>query len=472
MSLTVERFVGSGLTGPLPGRPAEFEADDLISLQLRLVYLERTPDFGLDSLALQSSFIADPSRGEPLKPASVLASDARIGRGEHVSRVQQMIADGAAGRTKVLLERSLALPTGATVVIKASRSEVRSREEFPWRPDPEVLLLEDALALHISRSEEQAALWLLAELRGPVPRLDYELDRDEALEPQPTRTINERTSGRPKWTKLQEYQELSILGDGLVVDGAPMVIVGGAPLEQNSDRGLLLFVSATSDPGSLDAGDVEQLGAELEHEAELALRIVSEEETKLSRSRTLVRALEQLRPDSRGRRTLAVLARVVEAELCTDFALIASDELFAVLALQLQGESEELLESTSPEDLAWRLERDVYALLATLDQDDGIPAEVEGVLLRQAGEVGRYPSSIEEAILVSPDLASFQRYIVEENRMFLEDPDPTSRVRAFDWLNIRGLAPEDYNPLGGVKERRAALARDHDLRAGLLEEEQ
>jgi hypothetical protein len=44
-----------------------------------------------------------------------------------------------------------------------------------------------------------------------------------------------------------------------------------------------------------------------------------------------------------------------------------------------------------------------------------------------------------------------------ENRILLEDASPASRVRAFDWLALRGLAPAGFDPLAPLAERRAAL---------------
>jgi hypothetical protein len=41
--------------------------------------------------------------------------------------------------------------------------------------------------------------------------------------------------------------------------------------------------------------------------------------------------------------------------------------------------------------------------------------------------------------------------------VYLEDASPAARVRAYDWLNGKNLAPAGYDPLGSNKDRRAAL---------------
>jgi hypothetical protein len=47
--------------------------------------------------------------------------------------------------------------------------------------------------------------------------------------------------------------------------------------------------------------------------------------------------------------------------------------------------------------------------------------------------------------------------LTAENRILLEDASPASRLRAYDWLAVRGLAPAGFDPFGSLAERRAAL---------------
>jgi len=46
-----------------------------------------------------------------------------------------------------------------------------------------------------------------------------------------------------------------------------------------------------------------------------------------------------------------------------------------------------------------------------------------------------------------------------ENFIYLEDISPAARTRAFEWLAARDQAPQGYDPLASLKERRNVLNR-------------
>ncbi|MHC4263711.1 MAG: hypothetical protein ACYSWX_14395, partial [Planctomycetota bacterium] len=82
------------------------------------------------------------------------------------------------------------------------------------------------------------------------------------------------------------------------------------------------------------------------------------------------------------------------------------------------------------------------------------------VLLRHTGELGQFPSTLEDAVDANSSIEGLEARFLEENRILLEDPDPSARRRAYRWLLVRDRAPLDYDPLGDSKERRAAIAAD------------
>jgi len=49
--------------------------------------------------------------------------------------------------------------------------------------------------------------------------------------------------------------------------------------------------------------------------------------------------------------------------------------------------------------------------------------------------------------------------VVRENFIYLEDISPAARTHAFEWLLSKGEAPDGYDPLAPLKERRAVLNR-------------
>ena len=108
---------------------------------------------------------------------------------------------------------------------------------------------------------------------------------------------------------------------------------------------------------------------------------------------------------------------------------------------------------------AWHLERACYRELATRYSDDKLPDELVSVLFRHAGELGRYPGLLDDLLIESSNQDELDDRMARENFLFLEARSPAARVRALDWLEARGLAPEGYDALAPREERRAALRR-------------
>jgi hypothetical protein len=185
----------------------------------------------------------------------------------------------------------------------------------------------------------------------------------------------------------------------------------------------------------------------------------TEDESFRFESGTALPALE--RPALR-RPALAFLATVARAPLAGDLALDASPEALARYAAELvpliRGES--LDDATLP-SVGWALERTAYVWLAgaALDEKRPLDPELRSLLLAHAGALGSFPELLRDAVLECNGLDALEKRLVQENRIFLEDADAGARVRAFDWLAGRGSAPDAFDPLGSLADRRAALER-------------
>ena len=108
-------------------------------------------------------------------------------------------------------------------------------------------------------------------------------------------------------------------------------------------------------------------------------------------------------------------------------------------------------------ELAWRLERASWTLLARRGVEETLDPVGQAALLRHGGALGRFPDVLLDLVAASSDLEGFARRLVTEQRYFLEDSDPSARLRAHEWLLARGRAVPDYDPLAERAERRAAL---------------
>jgi hypothetical protein len=169
-------------------------------------------------------------------------------------------------------------------------------------------------------------------------------------------------------------------------------------------------------------------------------------------------AIQSLQSPINERRALLHLAQQTNAPLVKDIALSGTEIVVGQLS---QAVTNEYMSGsvTNSEMVGWMLERTAYSLLANLLSTDQATPELEAVLVRHTGQVGRHASTIEELIAGTNSIEELQGYAVRENFIYLEDISPAARTRAFEWLLSKGEAPDGYDPLAPLKERRAVLNR-------------
>ena len=112
-----------------------------------------------------------------------------------------------------------------------------------------------------------------------------------------------------------------------------------------------------------------------------------------------------------------------------------------------------------PNTLGWRLEKTAYLLLVELISSDQMWPELEAIVIRYTGEVGRHPPVLKEMVSEAAGIADLEERLLQENFIYLEDISPSARTRAFEWLAAKGRAPEGYDPLASLSERRSVLNR-------------
>ena len=161
--------------------------------------------------------------------------------------------------------------------------------------------------------------------------------------------------------------------------------------------------------------------------------------------------------EQRQRPALLMLAAEAGAALAEDFALVAPSAWLEEYATRLVGEDVPADLARDPEEVALRLEGEAFRLLAARALAENLSAEGNALLLRHAGELGRFPDVIEDAVAASTTLDALRLRLADENRVFLEDTGAAARLRAHEWLVARGLGVEGFEPLAGRSERRAAL---------------
>ncbi|RKY20477.1 MAG: hypothetical protein DRQ55_07530 [Planctomycetota bacterium] len=172
----------------------------------------------------------------------------------------------------------------------------------------------------------------------------------------------------------------------------------------------------------------------------------------------VIAALAGLKSDEARRAALLHVAAIADAGATRDLALTGRPDLLHEVA---DGLSQRIPQGYDPtiEELAWLCEQESLTAAARRVESEVDEPVLEALLLRHTGEVGRNLPLVLGLLDAADGLSDLRARLLAENLLYLDDTSPASRVRAFDWLLLRGLHPQDYNPLGSRVERRAALAR-------------
>jgi len=172
--------------------------------------------------------------------------------------------------------------------------------------------------------------------------------------------------------------------------------------------------------------------------------------------RGLEDAIRLLQSPTHKQRALLHLAQETRTPLIEDVALSATDVVVDHLAYAITN----ACASGPPFEtnvLGWRLEKTTCQFLADLMSADQTPPDLEAILIRHTGEVGRHPSVLKEMVSHATSIEDLRQRLLLENFIYLEDISPAARARAFEWLAARGRAPEGYDPIASPKERRGVL---------------
>ncbi len=172
----------------------------------------------------------------------------------------------------------------------------------------------------------------------------------------------------------------------------------------------------------------------------------------------LEEAVLSLRYLTSRRQTLLYLAQQTKASVVEDIALTGTQTLLDNLSKAVLKDYPSSRISDSNE-LGWILEHDAYKLLKDMLSSDEMTPDLESILIRHTGAVGRSSSTLEDILAKTANLKDFQNRLISENLIFLEDMSPSIRTRAFEWLAARNKAPKGFNPLASLKERREVLNR-------------
>jgi hypothetical protein len=197
-------------------------------------------------------------------------------------------------------------------------------------------------------------------------------------------------------------------------------------------------------------------------------RAESREATELlsaeaARSATIRAALAHLPSTLERRRAVVFLGESAGAPLLVDLALTTNDSELTALIEALTGDTTTTATTAATAaDDAWHFESRAWSFLAEQLDRGSIDDALRGMLLRVAGEAGRFPGAVAALLARANSRRDLDALLIDENFAMLGTSDPAARVRAYDWLAARGKAPPGFDPLADRDRRRDALQAHQD----------
>ena len=444
-------FRGSPLSGP-QAAPGKIDTQDLCPFRVEAIALEswKPETMGGQALGSLARLLAVPQGDSPVKPLPRLTSAARIVEGRGSNGVVATLESGQVGRSvpigsavrgalpagvTAIYELKAAVPSGGRAEVHLHRRAVKSGDEIDV-----ALLLLDRPTIEDDRiaqdSRNPAAEPTTAQRKGPYER------EIAVLDPIPAGTERSIAIFVPSPFEGEACEAVAFaISTGPT---GPHDSTGGAAQDPEVARAMAILEQAAVSPAA------------------------SEGETGTPFAAGLPPAFEAIASPPTRKNAVLLLAGETGSLLTEDFALTADyDQLNAYCELLIRKATAAVAEKPlDAPGLAFVLESTCVEHLTALLSKDKLPGELQAVLLKHAGQAARQASSLEEAVKTSKTVEALRSRISEENWIALEDSLPPARVRAFDWLNARGEAPQGFDPLAASKERRTALEKAISAKLG------
>lgn len=473
LAISVESFAGGSLSGPLPGRgPGDIESDPrrvfplhaelwLVDLQAEDLTSTVAPFL---PLAEATTLVVSERARSSVRAVPRLFDGARITSGAAARDALGSLRTKPASQALLLSAVDEIAAAGMTFGLRASLAERvldadNFLREYPPRP-----AVSKSVDVWVGYDAGQFS-WALGMASARPPE-----DRSAVVTPDEARF----RPGSP-----QPVSERLVPSVPIAAGGSVMVLLP-APFDGARSKRMLVYLELAPAPGDDASSDVlSDMGNRIaaaqarvrDSERELA-RHLAEDVAKdfvVDTARETVRRMAGLvDAEVDPRQALVFLSGALETPLARELILVLGRAALDRIVLDVIADSKKDT-AEAPFDPRWSLERAswrelVRALGASDERPPEIRAALKAVALSAAGQLGAFPSLIENALQASADTDAFQARLVAENRIFLEDSKPGARARAYAWLERRGLEPLDFDPLASRSLRREALEVDAERR--------
>ena len=424
MQATVRHHAGPPLAG-IAGQPTTRAIDpaaaasDAISVVVHWSALERMPA-GLSTVAPTARLITIPASTRPIAPSGELIGPVRLARATQFDAFLADVQAGKFGRAEGIADSRGALPGDVTAVFTLAAGSADASD----RRSVEVTVYRAPGNPSSSGSSQPAADQMqFGVMVSDPPRRERAL-----LDPIP------------------------------VGDGSKMAIVMPSRWGGEQKHATVAVIEVSRETGPEQAAALAQCVKDLSDATSAKGRSPVAPAPRSADWAGIAAALETLSTQSASARpALIYLAMQTNASLCSDVALVADDETLANLSKRINEKVKPDAPPMEKAQLGWLIDSACFAELSAMQSAEKMPAELSAVLTSYAGEAGRHAASLDEITKGLSNREQLDARLLAENLVYLEDASPAARVRAYDWLKSKNLAPADYDPLSPNKERREAL---------------
>jgi len=460
VALAVDYRAGNPLGGGAEELPDDAnDASQAIAAHMELYCLEHLPEIEeLAPLEARVRLITSVQARRPFQPVPEALAGSEYAVGGEADTLHERLLAGELGRFARIGSLYAAIPRDVTAVF-----QIRGTDPPPTASAEDRVTNDLELLVHAGSSSPPApgaksgsghdgiSLAVAAQVRNDP---DNESDDDDV-------TPSGSTERDPPVTR--ETCQLDLRPDV----GETVVLLIRTPKTETRLRTIAAFLR-TSRPGapasptfraafrrcldSLAAGAVTPVQVRREKAAQEQLRC------------DLDAALGSLSRGEKRRQALAFLARLTGAQLALESSFLLDDATVTRIAgsiLEKSGVREEGAKRP-PADCAafgWLVERSAAEVLTSMLNRPDTPLDIEGLMVRYAGEAGRHPGEMTAILSASDRLETLHACLVRANLIHLDDHSLAARIRAIDWLKQNGHAIEGYDPLGPREQRREAVRR-------------
>lgn len=448
----VSHFVGTPLSGPQAGNvQAEMLADSWV-VKVNFLGLEQLPAIAatepLDK-DQRIKLILATRQGHPIVATGRLTQTVRI-----VPNAMGFLNDlraGKLGRTVPICAQQGALTHGTTIRLGITdpSSALRPMAEEAW-----VKTIQLQFGREQAASDYQAAV-VVADLQGETEEPAKEEDQ-----PMPGNNYNAKP---PTPTEPPVYQkEFAVYTPPPAAQVFALVV----PMHFSSStiKGVLAVVQILTEP---TAAARQQANKDALKDLRLSTEATTRNVVVLDPPEWpgLSAAMAELGEPQRQRQALSYMATSAGARVTADAVLAADPSGLAIIADRV-GKDLAVATAIKPAPgrkyLGWVIERACLYSLAWMQSAAKLSPELSAAMAINCGQAGRDASTFADVIGASISQQDFENHLAAANFEYLEDASRTARVRAYDWLSWRGLAPPascGYDPRGKLSECRAALRR-------------